>query len=63
VFAVVKKTICGFWLIADLKRIDSQTIHLIMTEANEILAIFTSIGKKLIRVTGIGILDIPNSRH
>ena len=38
-----------YWLkiIADLNRIDSKKIQLILAEANEILAIFTSIGKKL----------------
>ena len=39
----------AYWIeiIADLNWIESQKIHLILAEANEILAIFTSIGKKL----------------
>ena len=39
----------GYWLeiITDLNWVDSEIIQLILTEANEILAIFTSIGKKL----------------
>ena len=38
-----------YWLeiIADLKLVDPQKGKLILTEANEILAIFTSISKKL----------------
>ena len=38
-----------YWLeiITDLNWVDSEIIQLILTEANEILAIFTSIGKKL----------------
>lgn len=39
----------GFWLevILDLNWIDHHQIQLILTEANELLAIFTSISKKL----------------
>jgi len=39
----------AYWLeiISDLNRIDSGKVQLILAEANEILAIFTSIGKKL----------------
>lgn len=38
-----------YWLeiIAELNWIDSQNLYLTLVEANEILAIFTSIGKKL----------------
>ena len=38
-----------YWLeiITDLNCVDSNKIQLILSEANEILAIFTSIGKKL----------------
>jgi four helix bundle protein len=38
-----------YWLevISDLKRIDTGKVQLLMAEATEILAIFTSIGKKL----------------
>ena len=38
-----------YWLeiITDLGWIDSEKIKLIFIEANEILALFTSIGKKL----------------
>ncbi|MCD4746125.1 MAG: four helix bundle protein [Bacteroidales bacterium] len=38
-----------YWLeiITDLNWVDSNKIQLILAEANEILAIFTSIGKKL----------------
>ena len=38
----------GYWLelIAELKWIDTKIIQPVITEANEILAIFTSIGKK-----------------
>ena len=39
----------AYWLeiIADLNWLDPQSIQLITTEANEILAIFTTIGKHL----------------
>ncbi len=39
----------GYWLeiIIDLNWTDSDKIQIILAEANEILAIFTSIGKKL----------------
>jgi four helix bundle protein len=38
-----------YWLeiITDLNQVGSEKIQLILAEANEILAIFTSIGKKL----------------
>lgn len=41
------ETVYWLELIADLNKTDSEKIQLILTEANEILAIFTSIGKKL----------------
>jgi four helix bundle protein len=41
------ETVYWLELIADLKRIDSGKVQLLMAEANEILAIFTSIGKNL----------------
>lgn len=51
-----KITICesessetAYWLeiIEDLNWIDNQKVQIILTEANELLAIFTSIGSKL----------------
>ena len=41
------ETVYWLELIADLNWVDSKKTHLIMKEANEILAIFASIGKKL----------------
>jgi four helix bundle protein len=41
------ETVYWLELIADLKWVDAIKLQLINTEANELLAIFTSIGKKL----------------
>jgi len=41
------ETVYWLELISDLKWVDAINLQLINTEANELLAIFTSIGKKL----------------